>query len=254
MKNIDLTGKIALVTGGSAGIGLSVAESLCQAGASVAIVGRRKDALEDAKRHIAKRYPNAEIFAVSADASKVEDIRKMVNQVIQRFGRIDILVNNAGTNVLNEAFDVTEAEWDRIMNVNVKGLFFCCQEVGKHMAKQGGGKVINMASQMGLVGLYKRAAYCTSKGGVVQLTKVLGIEWAPYNIQVNAIAPTFVKTPLTRPMLENKEFYEEVIRRIPMGKLAQPEDVAGAVLYLASDLSNFVTGHTLPVDGGWVAW
>lgn len=188
MKNIDLTGKIALVTGGSAGIGLSVAESLCQAGASVAIVGRRKDALEDAKRHIAKRYPNAEIFAVSADASKVEDIRKMVNQVIQRFGRIDILVNNAGTNVLNEAFDVTEAEW------------------------------------------------------------------APYNIQVNAIAPTFVETPLTRPMLENKEFYEEVIRRIPMGKLAQPEDVAGAVLYLASDLSNFVTGHTLPVDGGWVAW
>jgi NAD(P)-dependent dehydrogenase (short-subunit alcohol dehydrogenase family) len=254
VTNIDLTGKVALVTGGSAGIGLSIAELLCGAGASVAIVGRRKEVLEEAESHLVKKFPNGDVFSVSADTSKVSDIKEMTARVIERFGRIDILVNNAGTNVLNYALDVTEEEWDRVMDLNTKGLFFCCQEVGKHMVKQGSGKVINMASQMGLVGLYKRAAYCTSKGGVVQLTKVLGIEWAPYNIQVNAIAPTFVETPLTRPLLENKEFYDDVIRRIPMGKLAQPEDVAGAALYLASDLSNFVTGHTLPVDGGWVAW
>jgi NAD(P)-dependent dehydrogenase (short-subunit alcohol dehydrogenase family) len=254
VTNIDLTGKVALVTGGSAGIGLSIAELLCGAGASVAIVGRRKEVLEEAESHLAEKFPNGDVFSVSADTSKVSDIKEMTARVIERFGRIDILVNNAGTNVLNYALDVTEEEWDRVMDLNTKGLFFCCQEVGKHMVKQGSGKVINMASQMGLVGLYKRAAYCTSKGGVVQLTKVLGIEWAPYNIQVNAIAPTFVETPLTRPLLENKEFYDDVIRRIPMGKLAQPEDVAGAALYLASDLSNFVTGHTLPVDGGWVAW
>lgn len=254
MQKINLQGKVALVTGGSAGIGFSIAEAYCNSGCSVAITARREDALRDAEAKLKEAYPDVEVFSVVADASKVSDIRNMVSKVIERFGKIDILVNNAGTNVLNYALDVTEEEWDRVMNLNQKGLFFCCQEVGKHMVKQGSGKIINIASQMGLVGLYKRAAYCTSKGGVVQLTKVLGIEWAPYNIQVNSIAPTFVETPLTKPILADKEFYEDVIRRIPMGKVAQPEDVAGAALYLASDMSNFVTGHTLPVDGGWVAW
>lgn len=254
MREIDLKGKVAIVTGASTGIGFSIAEILCQAGCSIAITGRREGALKDAEHRLKETYPQVDILAIVSDASQVADIRSTVSRVAEHFGKIDILVNNAGTNVLNYALDVTENEWDRVMNLNLKGLFFFSQEVGKYMVKQGSGKVINIASQMGLVGLYKRAAYCASKGGVVQLTKVLGIEWAPYNVQVNAIAPTFVETPLTKPMLENKEFYEDVIRRIPMGKVAQPEDVAGAVLYLASDMSNFVTGHTLPVDGGWVAW
>lgn len=254
MFSINLEGKTAIITGGSTGIGESIAEILLEAGCNVAITGRSVKKLEAAKAKLKALFTDANILAVPSDASSLSDIKSMVSTVENHFGQIDILVNNAGTNKLNKALEVTEEEWDQVMNLNLKGLFFCCQEVGRRMVQQQSGKIINIGSQMGLVGLYDRSAYCASKGGVVQLTKVLAIEWAKSNIQVNTVAPTFVETPLTKPMLENPEFYKDVTSRIPMGKVAHPKDVAGAVLYLASDQSQFVTGHTLPVDGGWTAW
>jgi 2-deoxy-D-gluconate 3-dehydrogenase len=149
---------------------------------------------------------------------------------------------------------VTEEAWDSVMNLNLKASFFLAQRAGRVMIQQRGGKIVNITSQMSQVGFYKRAAYCASKGAVAQYTKVLAIEWAEYGINVNCVAPTFVETAMTAPMLADESFRHEVLSRIPMGKLAQPRDVVGAVVYLSSSASDFVTGHTLLVDGGWVAW
>jgi 2-deoxy-D-gluconate 3-dehydrogenase len=148
---------------------------------------------------------------------------------------------------------VTEDAWDKILNINLKGLFFCAQSVGKVMIQQKKGKIINISSDAGSVGLPERAAYCSSKGGVNLLTKVLAIEWAPYNINVNAIGPTFIDTPFTKPMFEKEGFRDYALRNIPLGRIGTPQDVVGAVIYLASEASNLVTGHTLLVDGGWTA-
>jgi Dehydrogenases with different specificities (related to short-chain alcohol dehydrogenases) len=162
-------------------------------------------------------------------------------------------VNNAGINIPQWAVDVTEEAWDTVFNINVKGLFFCAQAVGKVMIAQRKGKIINISSQSGSVALIKRAAYCSSKGGVNLLTKVLALEWAKYNVLVNAVAATFLETPMTKPMLAEKEFRDYVMGNILLGRLAQYEDVIGAVIYLASGASNMVTGHVLLVDGGWTA-
>ena len=178
----------------------------------------------------------------------------MAEQAARAFGGVDILVNNAGINIQQYAVDVTEEAWDRVLDINLKGVFFCAQSIGKLMISQGHGKIVNMASQMSAVGYYKRAAYCASKAGLAGLTKVLAVEWAPHNVLVNAVAPTFIFTPMTAPMFEDRAFHEDVMRRIPLGRLGKPEDVVGAVIYLASSASNLVTGHTLYVDGGWTAW
>jgi len=162
-------------------------------------------------------------------------------------------MNNAGLNVPQWAAEVTEEAWDRVMNTNLKGLFFVAQAVGKVMIRQKRGKIINVSSQAGSVGLLRRAAYCASKGGVNQLTRVLAIEWAPHNINVNAIAPTFVETPLTRPMFQDQNFREYVMGNISLGRIGKPEDIVGAAIYLASAASDLVTGHVLLIDGGWTA-
>ena len=178
----------------------------------------------------------------------------MVQQTLDRFGQIDILVNNAGINIPKYALDVTEEDWDLVLDINLKGLFFCSQAVGREMVKRKSGKIINISSQMGVIGYYKRAAYCSSKAGVVNLTRVLAIEWAPYGVRVNCIGPTFLRTPLTAPMFADEGYYQEIVDRIPLGDIGKPEDVVGAVVYLASPASDLVTGHALLVDGGWTAW
>jgi len=187
------------------------------------------------------------------DVSKVESIRDFVGQVFTAYDHVDVLVNNAGYNKLKPALECTEEEWDVIHDTNLKGLFFMSQMVGRRMIERREGKIINISSQMGLVGGPLRSPYCASKGGVTMLTKSLAVEWAPYNIKVNAVAPTFTRTPLAERALQNKEFREDVLRRILLGRLAEPEEIVGAVLYLASDAANMVTGHTLAVDGGWTA-
>lgn len=250
---VRLDGRVALVTGASSGLGYASALALAEAGADLVVASRSLERLADICRAIEARGRQA--FPLAVDVRDLAQVRRMADAAVERFGRIDILVNSAGLNIPQPALEVTEEAWDTIMDTNAKGLFFCCQAVGRYMVAQRYGRIVNIGSTMGLVGMADRAAYCASKGAVSQLTKVLAIEWAPYNVTVNAVAPTFVETPLTRPYFERiPGFREEVLRRMPMGRLGLPEEVAAAVIFLASDAASLITGVTLPVDGGWTAW
>ena len=250
-SEFDLSGKVAIVTGAGRGMGYDFALALAKYGADVVVCSRTLSELEKVGAEI-ERF-GRRCLIQQRDALKIPEIHDMVEESVKTFGHIDILVNNAGVNVPQWAVDVTEQAWDKILDTNLKGLFFCAQAVGKVMIYQKKGKIINISSDAGSVGLPLRAAYCSSKGGVDLLTKVLAIEWAQYNINVNAIAPTFIETPLTKPMFEKKEFREYVLGNIPLGRVGRPEDVIGAVIYLASEASNMVTGHVLLIDGGWTA-
>ena len=254
LPSLNLDDKIAFVTGTGSGLGRAISIGLAQAGADVAVteLPERIDAARDTVREIEKLGRRA--VAVPLDVVKMGSIHDAVDAALRHFGRLDILVNNAGVNIPRLAVDVTEAEWDKVMAIDLKGVFFTTQAVAKKaLIPQGYGKVVNIASQMGVVGYTLRSAYCSAKAGVVNLTRVLAFEWAKHKITVNSVAPTFIDTPLTRPMFENKDFYNDVISRIPMGRLGTPEDVVGAVVYLSSPAADMVTGHTLLVDGGWTA-
>jgi 2-deoxy-D-gluconate 3-dehydrogenase len=254
IPSMRVDGKVALVTGAGSGIGQASAIALAQAGADVAVteLPGKEDLAQETTKQIEAAGRRA--LVVSLDVTRLPMIGEAVDQVVRQFGKIDILVNNAGINIPRLALDVTEEDWDRVLDVNLKGLFFVAQAVGqKSMVIGSGGKIINIASQNGVIGYFYRAAYCASKAGVVNLTRVLALEWAKYKINVNAIGPTFVETPLTRPMFENAEFKADVLSRIPLARLGKPEDIAGAVVYLASPAADLVTGHTLLVDGGWTA-
>ena len=249
---MSLSGKAAVVTGASRGIGRAIAEALGAAGASV-LINYSQDAAGAAATVAAIAAAGGNAQALQGDAADPAAAAALVGACIATHGQIDILVNNAGINIPKEAFDVTEEDWDRVLDINLKGLFFMSQRVGKIMCTAGGGKIVNIASQNGVVGYYKRAAYCSSKAGVVNLTRVLAIEWASHNITVNAVGPTFILTPLTQSTFDDPTLREDIIKRIPLGRVGQPEDVVGAVVFLASPAANLITGHTLLVDGGWTA-
>ncbi|NGP45683.1 glucose 1-dehydrogenase [Bacillaceae bacterium SIJ1] len=247
----ELKDKKVLVTGGSKGIGKDIALAFAKHGASVVISGRNEPVLSETVQQLKLHHENC--FYVTADMQKVADIYAMVDHAAHTMGGLDIVVNNAGVNIPKPATEVTEDDWDTILDTNLKGSFFCSQRAGQYMIPQKQGKIINIVSQMAFVGYVKRAAYCSSKGGAVQLTKALAVEWAPYQVKVNAVAPTFIETELTANMFADDDFYQDVLHRIPLGKLAQPSDVTGAVIFLASDMANFITGETIKVDGGWTA-
>ncbi len=250
-KEFDLSKKVAIVTGAGRGIGYHIALALAKYGADLALCSRTMPELEAVAEEV--RRIGRRVVVKEMDIQKISEIQETVKEAVDEYGRVDILVNNAGINIPQWAIDVTEDAWDRVMATNLKGLFFCAQAVGKVMIRQKKGKIINVSSQAGSVGLLQRAAYCSSKGGVNQLTRVLAIEWAKYNINVNAVAPTFIETPFTKPMFEKEGFREYVLDNIPLGRVGKPQDVIGAVIYLASDASDLVTGHTLLIDGGWTA-
>ncbi|CAG0991680.1 2-dehydro-3-deoxy-D-gluconate 5-dehydrogenase [Anaerolineae bacterium] len=249
-----LDNQIAIVTGSGSGMGRAFAQALAESGADVVITelpGREALAAETAGvvQALGRRA-----LTISLDVTQVASIRAMVEQVVAKWGHIDILINNAGMNIRKWAVDVTEQDWDIVIDTDLRGVFFCAQIVGKQMIQRGkGGRIINTASQVGLVGYTERVAYCAAKAGVINLTRVLAIEWAQYGITVNAIAPTFVNTPLVAALLKSEEIRQEVLSRIPLGRLAEPEDIVGAILYLASPAAAMVTGHTLVIDGGWTA-
>jgi len=247
----ELKNKTVIVTGGSKGIGKDIALSFARLGANVIIIGRNKEALDDTLSELNAIHSNNKAF--QADVNHINQVRELTDRVVREYGTIDVLVNNAGVNIPKPALEVTEEDWDTILDTNLKASFFFSQAAAKYMVKQNKGKIINIASQMSFVGYIKRSAYCSSKGGVVQMTKALAVEWAKYHINVNAVAPTFVETDLTAKMFEDEEFLKDVKSRILLDGMPKPKDISGAVLYLASDLANFVTGETIKVDGGWTA-
>jgi NAD(P)-dependent dehydrogenase (short-subunit alcohol dehydrogenase family) len=250
-SEFDLSGKVAIVTGAGRGMGYHIALVLAKYGADIVVCSRTVSELKSVGAEIEELGRRTLIQQM--DVTKISEINAMVEQSVKAFGHIDILVNNAGVNIPQWAVDVTEEAWDRVIDTNLKALFFCAQAVGRVMIQQRRGKIINVSSQTGTVAIPQRAAYCSSKGGVNQLTKLLAIEWAQYNINVNAIAPTFIETPFTKPMFDKEGFREYVLGNIPLGRVGKPEDITGAVIYLASEASNMVTGHVLLVDGGWTA-
>jgi NAD(P)-dependent dehydrogenase (short-subunit alcohol dehydrogenase family) len=236
--SFDLTGNVALVTGAARGIGHDLALALQGAGATVVSGVRGNEAPTE---------------RVQLDLTDVASIRAAVDEVVGRHGRIDVLVNNAGLGTNHDALDATEEEWDELMAVNLKGLFFACQAAGRHMVGRGYGRIVNMSSQAGRVGIRRHAAYSASKGGVELLTKVLALEWGPHGVTVNAVAPTFVRTPGTAERLDRPEFLQDVVSRIPIGRVGTTGEVAAAVIFLASRSAALVNGTSVVVDGGWTA-
>ncbi|WP_152657185.1 SDR family NAD(P)-dependent oxidoreductase [Oceanobacillus sp. CFH 90083] len=248
----NLSGKIAIVTGASKGIGRSIALLLAQNGADVALMARNEEELMEITKEIEKLGQKA--LPIAVDLTDIDEIPNVIEKVYKHFGKIDILINNAGMNIPKPIEEVTEEDWDQVIDINVKSVFFITKAAGKYMKAAAQGKIINVSSQMAFVGYYKRSAYASSKGAITQLTKSLAIEWAPYNINVNAVAPTFIETPMTRKMLDDEDFKKDVLSRIPLGRLAKEEDLFGAFVFLTSNAADMVTGQTLIVDGGWTVW
>ncbi len=246
-----LDGQVALVTGASKGIGWDLAKALAHAGASVAVAARDQESLERLADEI--RLAGGEALAVRLDVRDVGQISNAFGSVRDHFGSLDVLVNNAGLGANQPAEDVKESDWDEMMDVNLRGLFFACQAAGRIMLAQGHGRIINMSSQAGVVGIREHAVYSASKGGVNLLTKVLALEWSSRGVTVNAVAPTFIYTPGTAERLDQPEYLDGVLSRLPIGRVGTTTDVAGAVLYLASSAGAMVSGHVLVVDGGWTA-
>jgi NAD(P)-dependent dehydrogenase (short-subunit alcohol dehydrogenase family) len=249
--DFSLQGNVAMVTGASQGIGYGLSKMLALAGAKVAVCARKLSELENLCGEI--RTGGGEARAYALDVTDIKQIGSVVASIQKDFGRLDIQVNNAGLGGNHPATEVTEADWDELMDVNLKGLFFCCQAAGRVMLAQKYGRIINMSSQAGAVGIREHAVYCATKGGVNLLTKVLALEWSARGVTVNAVAPTFIYTPGTAERLDNPDYLKGVLDRLPIGHVGNITDVAGAVIYLASPAGGMVNGTVLLVDGGWTA-
>lgn len=244
--------QVVVITGASQGIGKDMAFLFGSMGAKVALVARNKEKLELLSNEMKDLGYSA--MYVPCDITKVDLIADVMSQIYDQYGKIDILINNAGTNIAKPPEEISEKDWDAVLDLNLKSAFFCSKEAGKYMKQGTKGKIIFISSQMAQVGYYNRVSYCSSKGGVMQLTRSLAIEWAKHQINVNSVAPTFIETPMTASMFEDQSFKEDVLNRIPLGRLAKPEDLYGALLFLSSSASDMVTGQTVFVDGGWTVW
>jgi 2-dehydro-3-deoxy-D-gluconate 5-dehydrogenase len=246
-----LRNRTAIVTGGNRGLGRTIALALAKQGANVAVVGRDKTRNAQVVSEI--KQLGTKGIALSTDLTNINSIQEMVSKVIEEFGSVDILVNNAGISQTKFALEVTEEEWDKVMELNVKSLFFCSQVAAKTMKSQGYGKIINIASVVGAVGDVGISAYTASKGAVINLTRSLSLEWARYGITVNAIGPAYIETEMNQEELSNEKVRNKIISKTPLKRLGNPEELEGAVMLLASDASSFITGQTIYVDGGWLA-
>jgi gluconate 5-dehydrogenase len=246
----DLAGRVALVTGGARGLGRAIALGLAQHGARVAVADRDLDGAEQAAAAIRALHRDAVPFA--CDVAREDDVRRTVAAVEAEVGPVDILVNNAGITRRIPLFDWTEQDWEEVIRVNQVGTFLMAREVGRHMVARRRGSVVNMSALGGgLVGLGRgNAIYCSTKGAVLALTRDLAAEWAPFGVRVNCVAPGWFRTEMNAPLLGNPPFLARILDRVPLGRLGEPEEVVGPVVFLASDAASMITGHILPIDGG----
>lgn len=249
----DFSGKVALITGASSGIFQAVARAYGEAGAKVALTGNINiSGCEETKKMIEDAGSEAKIY--KCNVTEVSEIEATIARIIKDFGKIDVLVNGAGVLIRSKSEEVKEEDWDFVMDVQSKGSFFLCKEVGRHMLERGeGGKIINTSSMLAWSGGYTVASYAAAKGAISQFTKALCNEWASKNINVNAIAPGYVITRVTQPLFDDPVREPQITARIPCGRWAEPEDMAGPFLFLGSDSANYIHGTILPVDGGWLA-
>jgi NAD(P)-dependent dehydrogenase (short-subunit alcohol dehydrogenase family) len=248
LPSFRVDGKIAMVTGAGRGIGRALAIGLAEAGADVALVARTMEDLQKTASEIHKYGRKA--YPIQTDLTKREDVEKSVKTVIEATGRIDILVNNAGMNIRSQALEVTDEEWETILNTNLKSAFIMSQTVARHMKDSGGGKIVNIASVAGAVALRTGVAYGASKAALMHMTRVLSTEWAKYGIYVNAIGPWYFRTPLTEKLLNDPQYLQEILDRTPMKRVGELPDLVGPTVFLASNASNYITGQVLMVDGG----
>jgi len=247
----SLKGSIALVTGAARGIGRACAVALAQAGADVALGLRNINNDQELVKEIESLGVKA--LPLQLDVQNITEITGAIEKIKMKFGRLDILVNNAGIGPANPIEQVTVEDFDYTVNVNLKGTFFVSQAAGRIMIEQMSGVIINLSSQAGFIALPTESVYCMTKAGIAHLTKCFAVEWGKFNIRVNAVAPTFIKTPGTEKWLENENFKKEILSKIVLGKVGLPEDVAKAVVFLASSDASMITGTTLMIDGGWTA-
>lgn len=250
MPDFSLSRKVALVTGGSKGIGYAIAKGLAEAGADIALCSRHLPEAEKVAGSLG--VFNVKSVGFRADIGNITQAHQAVVETVKRLGKIDILVNNAGVCIRKPALEITEEIWDTHLNTNLKGLFFCAQVAAKEMIKQGtGGRIINISSVGAIVAQRQQAAYGASKGGIVQLTRVLAAEWAKYGILVNAIGPGSIRTEINREYYSNPENLKRSLSKICLGRQGSPDEITGAAVFLASEASSYITGQTLYVDGGW---
>ncbi len=252
LDRFRLDGKVALITGGARGLGRTMAAALAEAGADIALAGRSKETCQDAAGGIASGT-GRKVGAFAADVTKIDEVERLANDVEREFGKIDILVNNAGINIRGPIQQLTEADWDAVIDTNLKGPFLCARAIGPRMVSRGWGRVINLGSVLGVIALPGRAPYASSKAGIINLTRVLALEWAGTGVTANAICPGAFATEMNRSLLDDPVKYKEFVAQIPMGRWGELEELTGAVVFLASEASSYVTGTPLFVDGGWIA-
>jgi len=248
---LDLTNRTAVVIGATSGIGKAIALGLADAGADVVPSGRRKNLVEEVAREIESRGRRSLIK--TSDVSDADSIQQLADQVIETFGKVDILVNAAGRTIRRATIDVSDAEWEGILDTNLTGMLRTCRAFGRHMIERRYGRIINIGSLTSVVALHEVAAYGASKAGVAALTKSLAVEWAPHGVSVNAILPGVFRTALNEGLLDGTARGAELLARTPMRRFGNPDEVAGAAVFLASDAASFITGHLLAVDGGFLA-
>jgi NAD(P)-dependent dehydrogenase (short-subunit alcohol dehydrogenase family) len=248
---LDLSDKVAIVTGASQGIGRANAVCLARWGARVTLAARNLTRLQETARLVEETGSTA--CMVATDITRAEQVQAMVDATLARFGQIDVLVNNAGTMLQRPLSELSEPDWHQVLDTNLTGMFLCCQRVGTHFIARQRGKIINIASHWGFIGVSNVAPYCASKGGVIQLTRALAVEWARYNITVNAVAPGYIATEMNAEARHTEGLRNHMLRQIPLRRFGEAEEIGYLVAFLSSDATNFMTGQTLVVDGGQIS-